>query len=115
MLFNCIIQIAHASYRTLQRELTIFEELRQQVVEWGADIIQVAHVLSEVDVASALAVVAIQNNYCRPMLHSSTANQAHMRIVNGRHPVVEAAQGSTGMDFTSNDCVLSAAAVCMTL
>ena len=55
------------------------------------------------DVGSALADLAIENNYCRPEIDDSYA----FEIVDGRHPVVEEAiRRSHEGSFVGNNCSL---------
>src|SRR5206468_1092150 len=59
--------------------------------------------LAALDVAAALAELAVSENYARPLL----SDEADFTIQGGRHPVVEAAlrrQGNAG--FVANDCEL---------
>src|SRR6202041_4062388 len=68
---------------TLERE--IFQELRLYSAEHAARIRQTAAAIAELDVTCALAQVAAENRYVRPSFTDSGA----MRIVAGRHPVIE--------------------------
>lgn len=96
-------RITHAADRALRLELELFEALRQDVVsQWGA-IALAAKSLGELDVASANAHLALENDYCRPVVDDSFA----FEIEGGRHPVVEQALASTqGGGFIANDCDL---------
>ena len=59
--------------------------------------------MAELDVGSALADLAIENNYCRPEIDDSYA----FEIVDGRHPVVEEAiRRSHEGSFVGNNCSL---------
>ena len=68
---------------TLERE--IFQELRLFAAEHAARIRQTAAAIAELDVTCALAQVAAENRYVRP----SFSDSGEMRIVAGRHPVIE--------------------------
>ena len=59
--------------------------------------------LAEIDVALALAELAVKRNWTRPRVDRSL----NFRIEGGRHPVVEAALSDRGETFTPNDCDLS--------
>jgi DNA mismatch repair protein MutS len=63
--------------------------------------------LSELDVAAALAQVAHEHNYCRPVLHRPASEKPRymIRIENGRHPTVERAV----RNFVPNSCYLEIA------
>jgi DNA mismatch repair protein MutS len=64
----------------------------------------VAAALAEFDVASAFAVLAETDNYCRPVVDGSLT----FRVEAGRHPVVEQALRRQLADpFVANDCDLS--------
>jgi DNA mismatch repair protein MutS len=53
-------------------------------------------------VAAALAELAVQNRYTRPVVDAGLA----FDIRGGRHPVVEAALKKQNADFIANDCAL---------
>lgn len=99
-------KILNAGARALEIEKRIFEELRADVLDVASHIGQTAAALAEIDLTTALAEIADQENWCRPRVDSSRA----FEIVGGRHPVVEAAlRRQSGAPFIANDCDLSAA------
>ncbi len=55
--------------------------------------------------ASSLAELAVERNYCRPAVD----DELLFEVVGGRHPVVEAALAGKGA-FIANDCALSGGA-----
>jgi DNA mismatch repair protein MutS len=59
--------------------------------------------MAALDVAAGLAELAVTQRYCRP----SVDDGATFRIVEGRHPVVEAALDDGAGAFVANDCDLS--------
>lgn len=97
-------KIARAADRALALELELFEDLVGEVTARARDIGACAAALAEIDVASALADLAVARDFCRPRIDESLA----FAIERGRHPVVEAAQaaGSGGAAFVANDCDL---------
>ena len=97
-------RIANAAGQALTLELEAFETMRSQVVDCAEQIKRGARALAVIDVAQALAVLAEEQDYCRPEVDLS----AIFAIEGGRHPVVEQAlrrQGGTA--FVANDCNLS--------
>lgn len=94
--------IAEAADRALAIELTIFAELRDSIVGAAAALRSVADAIALVDVAAGLAETAEHDDWCRPVVDAST----EFRIVDGRHPVVEAALKRGGDTFIANDCNL---------
>ena len=98
--------ILNAEERILQIERRVFTELCQRLVPYAARLLATAVILAKLDVAAALAQVAVNNNYVRPTLVDGNA----IRIVNGRHPVVEQTlpqQGNIGDRFTPNNAQFS--------
>lgn len=69
----------------LRLELEIFDQLVQQVLVCADTIFLMAEALNMLDVTSALAELAIERRYCRPVVDSSLL----FSISKGRHPVVE--------------------------
>jgi DNA mismatch repair protein MutS len=97
-------RIASAGERALGLELALFEDFANRVAEEAAPIGRAAEALAVLDVSAALAAVARAENWCRPVVDGSL----DLRIVGGRHPVVEAAlRRDGGGPFVANDCELS--------
>jgi DNA mismatch repair protein MutS len=96
-------KIANAADRALAQELEIFDRLAARVTADSAAIKQAAAALSVVDVATALATLAVERDYVRPEVDNSVT----FVIAGGRHPVVEQALGVDGGPFVANDCDLS--------
>jgi len=96
-------KIASAAERALGLELELFERLTAAVIADSAAIKQCAEALACLDVDSALAHLAAERSYTRPLIDDSLA----FEIVGGRHPVVEQALSRDGTPFVANDCDLS--------
>jgi len=84
-------------------ELEAFERLRQGCVAEGERLRGFGAALAEIDVAAALAELAVKRNWTRPLVDASLS----FRIEGGRHPVVEAALRQAGEPFVANDCNLT--------
>jgi DNA mismatch repair protein MutS len=96
-------KIANAADRALALELEIFDALAARVTAASAAIKQAAEALAAVDTMSALAALAVERNYVRPVVDGGLT----FLIEGGRHPVVEQALGADGGPFVANDCDLS--------
>jgi DNA mismatch repair protein MutS len=96
-------KIANAADRALALELEIFDRLAAAVTAASAAIMEAAEALAAIDVAAALASLAVERDYVRPEVDASLA----FAITGGRHPVVEQALGKDGGPFIANDCDLS--------
>src|SRR3984957_14687543 len=96
-------KIANAADRALALELEIFDALAARVTAASAAIKQAAEALAAVDAMTALAALAVERNYVRPVVDGSLT----FLIEGGRHPVVEQALGVDGGPFVANDCDLS--------
>lgn len=77
------VQSADERHRT--RELELLKELTRSVAEAAQKIHQLTAWLSAVDVANCLAERATALDFCRPQVDDSE----RLKIVDGRHPVVE--------------------------
>jgi DNA mismatch repair protein MutS len=97
-------KIASAADRALALELEIFDRLAGAVTAASAAIKDAADALAAIDVATALASLAVERDYVRPEVDGSLA----FAITGGRHPVVEQALIASGGPFVANDCDLSA-------
>jgi DNA mismatch repair protein MutS len=96
-------KIASAADRALGIELETFDKLAVAVTAAAARIKEAAEALAVLDVAAALAQVAVERHYVRPQLDTSL----DFVIEGGRHPVVEQALTADGGPFVANDCDLS--------
>jgi DNA mismatch repair protein MutS len=96
-------RIDQAADRALALEWEIFERLRALALAASADLRAIAVALAELDVAAALAELAVKRDWTRPQVDGSL----RFHVENGRHPVVEAALAQSGEPFVANDCDLS--------
>ncbi len=96
-------KIGQAADRALALEHEIFEKLVGEVLLRWQEISLAAGALARLDVSTALAELAAEKHYARPVVDDSLCFQ----VENGRHPVVEAALEKGGQDhFVANDCNL---------
>jgi DNA mismatch repair protein MutS len=98
-------KIANAGERALNLELEIFERLTAKALAAGDDLRAAAHAFALLDVATALAKLAVDDDYVRPEVDASLG----FAIEGGRHPVVERALKRDGAPFIANNCDLSPA------
>ncbi|WP_299608394.1 DNA mismatch repair protein MutS [uncultured Tateyamaria sp.] len=98
-------RILNAGGRALDIEKRLYEGLKTLILEAAAQISQTARALAELDLATALADLAVSSNWCKPVLDTTRA----FEIEGGRHPVVEHALAQQGgAPFIANDCELNA-------
>ena len=97
-------KIASAAERALALELRLYEDLVGEVMARHAEIAAAAAALATLDLSAALAELAAEALWVRPIVDETTA----FEIVGGRHPTVEAALAASGNGgtFVANDCVL---------
>jgi len=96
-------RIASAADRALALELDAFERLRQACLAESEPLRGFGAALAEIDVAAALAELAVRRDWTRPLVDDSLS----FRVEGGRHPVVEAALKQAGEPFVANACDLS--------
>ena len=96
-------RIASAADQALKLELEAFDRFRAASVAEGERLRDFGAALAEIDVAAALAELAVKRNWTRPQVDASIG----FAIEGGRHPVVEAALRQAGEPFVANDCDLS--------
>ncbi|MFO1091050.1 MAG: DNA mismatch repair protein MutS [Hyphomicrobiales bacterium] len=98
-------RILLAGERSLAIELAVFDRLVRLVTNAAADLLAVARALAALDVAAAAAEIAVNRRWCRPIVDGSRM----LKILEGRHPVVEEVLRRDGASaFVPNDCDLSA-------
>lgn len=97
-------KISRARDEALARELELFDRLTELVAGRGDVIAAAAAAIAEIDVAAALAELAVTENYARPVVDDSLA----FDISAGRHPIVEQALRTAGeAAFVPNDSALA--------
>lgn len=77
--------ILGAEEKSVALEYQLFAEIREKVGAEMRRIQESASILAELDVLASLAIVAIENQYCRPQM----TMDEEIEIIQGRHPVVE--------------------------
>jgi len=96
-------KISSAADRALAMEQALFDKLARAVLERADAISAAAAALAELDLAAALAELAVSRDYVRPLVDDSRA----FVIEGGRHPVVEdALRRANESGFVANDCDL---------
>ena len=98
-------RILNAGSEAIEIEKRLYDSLSRAILDEQAALNALATGLAELDLATSLADLAADLDWCRPTVDNSRA----FAIQSGRHPVVEKAlktQGSSG--FVANDCELSA-------
>ena len=92
--------ILGAEDRLTSLEYELFRDVRKQISDNVSRIQKTARAIAQIDVFASLALVASQNNYCKPKINESGI----IDIKNGRHPVVE--KMITNDMFIENDTYL---------
>lgn len=97
-------KILGAGERLATLERVLFDALLQSVSAQVGRIQQTASAVAQLDVLRALAQVAVDNNYVKPIVDDSDT----LHIIEGRHPVIE--QMLHGALFVPNDTTLDCGA-----
>jgi DNA mismatch repair protein MutS len=93
-------KVLTADERAKELEIELFQKLREQVHAAVRRLQVTAQVLSQLDVLCSLAELARLRGYCRPHM----VNEPVLKILEGRHPVVEILDASG--TFVPNDVLL---------
>lgn len=93
-------KVLTAEEQSKSREYELFIELRDLTAAASRRLTATARVLAEIDALASLANLARERGYCRPTI----VNEPVLKIVDGRHPVLDAAlpQGT----FVPNDVTM---------
>ena len=94
-------KVLHAEELAQDLEYKLFDELRAATAAGIARILSTAHALAQIDVIAALAQKAAENRYVAPAIDTND----QIRIVDGRHPIVERNPKSEA--FVPNDSRLN--------
>ena len=95
-------KILGAEEKIQELEQRLFAELIQHIIQFVKPVQQNAQTVAQIDCLLSFAILAISNNYVRPVIDEST----EIEIKNGRHPVIEK-QLPIGEEYIANDLVLN--------
>jgi DNA mismatch repair protein MutS len=96
-------KVLDAEEKILALERELFADIRQRTAAQAQRIRATAASVAELDVTAALAQVAAENRYQRPRF----SGDGEMRILAGRHPVIERLAGLEAGRFIPNDLYLN--------
>jgi DNA mismatch repair protein MutS len=96
-------KVLDAEEKILGLEKDLFAEVRRRAGAEAQRIRATAAAIAELDVTAALAQVAAENRYHRPKFSAT----GEMRILAGRHPVIERLGGEETGRFIPNDLYLN--------
>ncbi|MCL4506809.1 MAG: DNA mismatch repair protein MutS [Chloroflexi bacterium] len=89
--------ILNADERITEIEARLLNEINSSIASHARQLLEGAHRIAQLDVAAALAEVAVRNNYTKPVFNE----HAVLQITAGRHPVIEQLMKET--PYTPND------------
>ncbi|ARV07049.1 DNA mismatch repair protein MutS [Polaribacter sp. SA4-10] len=95
-------KILGAEEKIAKLEQEIFSKLLQYIIQYVQIVQENAQIIAKIDCLLSFSVLAIDNNYVRPIMDEST----DLDIKNGRHPVIEK-QLPIDQTYIANDVVLN--------
>jgi DNA mismatch repair protein MutS len=95
-------KILGAEEKIQKLEQEIFSNLLQYIIQFVQIVQENAQIIAKIDCLLSFSVLAIDNNYVRPVMDEST----DLEIKNGRHPVIEK-QLPIDQTYIANDVVLN--------
>lgn len=94
-------KILGAQDKLMNLEYDIFVKIRDVIENYIDRMKNSAKLISEIDCLCSLAIVALENNYCKPEI----MNTGELHIQEGRHPVVE--RMIPRDTFVANDTIIN--------
>jgi DNA mismatch repair protein MutS len=95
-------KILGAEEKIAKLEQEIFSKLLQYIIQFVDVVQENAQIIAKIDCLLSFSVLAVDNNYVRPIMDEST----DLEIKNGRHPVIEK-QLPIDQTYIANDVVLN--------
>jgi DNA mismatch repair protein MutS len=95
-------KILGAEEKIQKLEQEVFSNLLQYIIQYVQIVQENAQIIAKIDCLLSFSVLAIDNNYVRPIMDEST----DLDIKNGRHPVIEK-QLPIDQTYIANDVVLN--------
>lgn len=97
-------KIRGAAEKAVAMEIELYNKMVHDVIVYSEMILKTARAMAELDVGAALADLAVEKSYCRPLVDDSL----DFDVVGGRHPVVEySISKERSGAFVGNDCRLN--------
>ncbi len=95
-------ELLNLSDNILKLELSLYAQLVESVLTKTDALALLAHSIAVIDVSCNFAQLAIESNYCRPIID----NTLQFNINQGRHPIIENSLKKQKQEFIANDCHL---------
>ncbi len=99
-------RVITAKSKRADLEIEILNDLKKQITDSMRNLVELASESNTLDVYTALAYLAVENNYCRPELKK----QGEIEIEGSRHPVIEQVLSTqfipNDINLGSNQCLL---------
>ncbi|KAI8365247.1 muts domain V-domain-containing protein [Radiomyces spectabilis] len=95
------IELTEASIMEIEQQ--VFKDTVADLLENSAGIMRSCRILAQLDALACFAYLAREYRFTRPTM----TLENEIRIVDGRHPVVEANLAKNGRMFVKNDCTLA--------
>ena len=95
-------KILNSNEQAIALESKLYAEIKNYLASYIGEFAEIAKAVALADCLISLASVAVEQKYTRPIVSNSIE---HIKIVEGRHPVVEAMLGN-GNPFSANDTLL---------
>ena len=92
-------KILNSTEEALKIESDLYADIKNQMQNYIADMLASSDAIAYLDCMLSFAIVAAKNNYSKPVV---TEKSNKIKIVGGRHPVVEAMMSDH--EFVPNDC-----------
>ena len=96
-------ELVNLENNILKLELSLYNQLVEEIIAKSDELALLAHSISVIDVAIGFAVLAREDNYCRPIIDDSL----EFNIKQGRHPIIEHSLKQQKQEFVANDCHLA--------
>jgi DNA mismatch repair protein MutS len=101
--------IRSASDKAAAIEMSVIENLIEQIREVSNDLLLSADLIADLDVWCGLATCAVDWDWVCPRMTNGT----EFNVIGGRHPVIESVLRETGDNFVKNDCNLNDAPIAL--
>lgn len=95
-------KILNAESLKIALEKQLFDEIRDILLSKIDKLKETAKAVAELDTYLSFATVAVERNYCKPIINKNVKN---IEILGGRHPVIEITNRSE--EFIPNDTILN--------
>ncbi|XBT18432.1 MAG: DNA mismatch repair protein MutS [Candidatus Shikimatogenerans sp. Tduv] len=100
-IFHLEKKIFYYKNKKIKEEKKILDKLKKKIKKYYNHIYNIAYYISKIDVIISFTIISKKYKYTLP--HIKKSNNSYIKIIKGRHPIVEYLKNKNNEEYISND------------